>query len=79
MNVDKDMGFPYFNTTNGPPLTQKAFEANMPLETSRLSPQCCVFETNLAANAFHKKVLHMAGASAKNRRRVDLEPAANHR
>jgi hypothetical protein len=48
---------------------EKARNENRPLETFRLSPQCCVFETNLASNTFElitsKKVLHLAGATAK--------------
>ena len=39
------------------------------VETFRISPQCCVFETNLAPHAFElvtsKKVLHLAGSSAE--------------
>ena len=49
--------------------SEKDFHDGKPLESFRLNPQCCVFETNLMANAFElvtgKKVLHMAGASAK--------------
>jgi hypothetical protein len=48
---------------------EKAFTEQRPIESFRLNPQCCVFETNLAANAFElvtaKKVLHMASADAK--------------
>lgn len=40
-----------------------------PTETFRISTQCCVFETNLAAHAFEivtsKKVLHLAGQSSE--------------
>ena len=47
---------------------QKAKDENRPLETFRVTPQCCVFETNLRDHAFElvtsKKVLHMAAASA---------------
>ena len=47
---------------------ERACKAGTPLETFRLNPQCCVFETNLATNAFElvtsKKVLLMAAASA---------------
>ncbi len=49
--------------------SEAAKEERRPIETFRISPQCCVFETNLAANAFElvtsKKVLHVAGPSAE--------------
>lgn len=49
--------------------SEKDFLNKNAIESFRLNPQCCVFETNLAANAFElvtaKKVLHMSSADAK--------------